>query len=231
MYHIVDLVLGIVWEMGYLGIFIMMTIESSFIPFPSEVAMIPAGYLSALWEMNIYLAFLAGTLWALLWASINYYLGMRYWAVVIRNMIHRYGKYIFLKETHYLKSEEYFASHGAITTLAWRFIPAVRQLISIPAGIFKMKFSLFLLLTFIGAGTWNAILIWIWYVAGKNDELVKRLLSEAFLIIIIVLWVIIMLYIAYVKSQAKYLRKIEETIEHNHEWEEEKKHKKTKKNI
>jgi len=228
MYHIVDLVLGIIWEVGYVGIFIMMTIESSFIPFPSEVAMIPAGYLSALWEMNILIAFLAGTLWALLGASINYYLGMRYGAVVIRKMIHTYGKYILLKESHYMKSEEYFASHGAITTLAGRFIPGVRQLISIPAGIFRMNFGLFIFLTFIGAGTWNAILLGIGYVAGKNDELVKKLLSEAFLIIIIILWAVIMIYIAYVKSQVKKLRKIEKTIDHNHELEEQKHHTKKK---
>jgi len=228
MHHIVDIVLGLIGEIGYVWIFVMMTIESSFIPFPSEVAMIPAWYLSALWEMNLWLAFLSGTLWALLGASINYYLGMKYGAVIIRSMIHRYGKYILLKESHYLKSEEYFASHGAITTLVGRFIPAVRQLISIPAGIFKMNFSLFIFLTFVGAGTWNAILMTIWYIAWKNDELVKRLLSEAFLIVIIILWAIIMLYIAYVKSQAKKLRKIEKTIEYNHKLEEKKIRKKKK---
>jgi membrane protein DedA with SNARE-associated domain len=74
-------------------------------------------------------------------------------------MIHKYGKYILIKESHYQKTEEYFASHGTITTLIGRFIPAVRQLISIPAGIFKMNYGLFVLLTCIGAGTWNAILL------------------------------------------------------------------------
>ncbi len=228
MHHIVDIILGLIWEIGYAWIFLMMVIESSFIPFPSEVAMLPAGYLSALWEMNIFLAFLAGTLGALAWATLNYYIGMKYGAVIVRRMIHKYGKYILIRESHYQKSEEYFASHGAITMLVGRFIPAVRQLISIPAGIFKMNYGLFVILTCIWAGTWNAVLLTIWYVAGKNDELVKKLLSDAFLVIVILLWTAIMLYIAYVKSQAKKLKKIEKTIEHNHELEEKKNHKKKK---
>lgn len=229
MHHIVDIILGLIWEIGYAWIFLMMVVESSFIPFPSEVAMIPAGYLSALWEMNIFIALFFGTLGAVAWATLNYYIGMKYGSVIVRNLIHKYGKYIFLKEYHYQKSEEYFSSHGTITTLVGRFIPAIRQLISIPAGIFKMNYGLFVLLTSIGAGLWNSILIWIGYFAGKNDDLVKKLLSEAFLLILVILWTIIMIYVAYVKSQAKKLRKIEKTIEHNHEREEKKKHHKNKK--
>lgn len=217
MHHIVDIIVGLVWQMGYLGIFFMMVIESSFIPFPSEVAMLPAGYLSALWEMNILLAFTAGTLGALWGATINYYLGMKFGSKVVQAMIHKYGKYILLNEKHYIKSEEYFKSHGPITMLVGRFIPAVRQLISIPAGIFRMNYLTFCALTFIWAGTWNTVLLWIWYVAWKNDELVKKLLSEAFLIIIVVLGTIVLAYVYYVKNHKKELQKIEETIEHNTE--------------
>ena len=79
----------------------------------------------------------------------------------MKSLIHKYGKYILLNEKHYKKSEEYFESHGSITTLVGRFIPAVRQLISIPAGIFNMSYTKFLLFTTIGAGTWNAILLFI----------------------------------------------------------------------
>jgi len=78
---------------------------------------------------------------------------------VVKSLIHTYGKYILLNEKHYKKSEKYFESHGAITTLVGRFIPAVRQLISIPAGIFNMSYPKFLLFTAIGAGAWNAILL------------------------------------------------------------------------
>jgi len=182
MHHIVDIILGLVEWMGYTGIFIMMMIESSFIPFPSEVAMLPAGYLASLGRMSLVLAFAAGTLWALVWASINYFGGRYLGKPVIKSLVHKYGKYILLNEKHYKKSEKYFESHGAITTLVGRFIPAIRQLISIPAGIFNMPYPKFLLFTAIGAGTWNAILLGIGYIAGKNDELVKKLLSESLLI-------------------------------------------------
>jgi membrane protein DedA with SNARE-associated domain len=206
----------------------MMTIESSFIPFPSEVAMIPAGYLAALWDMNLYIAFLAGTLWAVLWASINYFGWMYLWKPVVTALIHKYGKYILLSEKHYNQAETYFEQHGAITTLVGRFIPAVRQLISIPAGIFRMDYKKFLFFTVIGAGTWNAILLWIWYIAGKNDELVKKLLSESFLIVLVVLWTIVAAYVYYVKVHKKELQEIEEIIEHNEELAEKKMKKEAK---
>ncbi len=229
MHHIVDIIVGLVGSMGYLGIFTMMVIESSFIPFPSEVAMIPAGYLSAQWEMNILIALLAGTLGAVAGATINYYLGIHFGKKVVRKVIHKYWKYILLHEDHYVKAEEYFKSHGPITMLVGRFIPAIRQLISIPAGIFKMHYGKFVLYTAIGAGTWNLILLGIWYIAGKNDELVKKILGETFLMIIVILWTIVAMYVIYVKSQAKKLRKIEKTIEHNIEdLEKHKKHHKKK---
>ena len=227
MHHIVDIILGLVEWMGYFGIFIMMTIESSFIPFPSEVAMVPAGYLASLGRMSLLLAFIAGTLGAIVGSSINYFGGRYLGWPIVKSLIHSYGKYIFLHEEHYKQSEKYFRSHGAITTLLGRFIPAVRQLISIPAGIFRMNYMKFLLYTTLGAGAWNAILLGIGYVAGKNDALVKRLLSETFLIVALVLISIVIAYVFYVKSQAKKLRKIEKTIEHNTE-KQEKKMKKTK---
>lgn len=229
MHHIVDIIVGLVEWMGYIGIFIMMMIESSFIPFPSEVAMIPAGWLVAQWKMSLLLVFVAGTLWALVWASINYFGGKYLGRPVVRSLIHKYGKYILLNEKHYEKSEQYFADHGAITTLVGRFIPAVRQLISIPAGIFHMEYKKFLIYTAIGAGTWNAILIAIGYIAWKNEDLIKKLTSEVFLGILLILGIIIFLYIQYVKRNAKKLRKIEKTIEHNNELAYEKAHKKDKK--
>jgi membrane protein DedA with SNARE-associated domain len=217
MHHIVDIILGLVEWMGYWGIFIMMTIESSFIPFPSEVAMIPAWYLASLGRMSIWGAFLAGTLWAILGASINYFGGMYLWKPVVKSLIHRYGKYILLNEKHYNTSEQYFEAHGSITTLVGRFIPAVRQLISIPAGIFKMNFWKFIFFTALWAGIWNWILLGIGYIAGKNDTLVKQLLSESFLVVVILMGTIVVAYIYYVKNHKGELREIEKTIEHNAE--------------
>ena len=191
----------------------MMTVESSFVPFPSELAMIPAGINIAQWDMTWFAVLLAGTLWAILWATINYFWGMYLWKPIVTSLIHKYGKYIFLREEHYEKSEAYFEKHGSITTLIGRFIPAVRQLISIPAGIFRMNYLKFIFYTALWAGTWNAILVGIWVIAGKNEEKVKMLIGEAFLVTLLVLVSIVIAYTYYVKSQAKKLRKIEKKIE------------------
>jgi len=177
-------------DFWYAWIFIMMTIESSFIPFPSEVAMIPAWYLSSLGQLNIYLAFLAWTLGAIFWASINYFLWKKLWAKIIKQFIHKYWKYIFVSEKHYLAWEKYFKTHGCITTFNGRFIPAVRQLISIPAWVFQMNFIKFIIYTWIWAGIWNIILLTIWYIAWENKELISKYSSEAliwsFILIILV---------------------------------------------
>lgn len=215
MHSFVDIILGIAQNLGYPGIFIMMTIESSFIPFPSEVAMVPAGYLVALWKMNFFLAFLAGTLGAMLGSCINYGLGKYLWGPVVKKLIHQYGKYIFLSENHYLQAEKYFKSHGAITTFVGRFIPAVRQLISLPAWVFQMNFMKFLVFTFAGAGIWNIILLSIGYIAGKNDDLVQKLLSQTLIFVLVICGAIIFMYVKYVKKHAKELRAIEREIERN----------------
>ena len=103
--------------MGYLGIFIMMAIESSFVPFPSEIAMIPAGASSHAGKMSFSLALLAGTAGAWFGASINYFLGKFLGSPIIVTLIEKYGKYIFLKKSHYDYAEEYFQKNGAKATL------------------------------------------------------------------------------------------------------------------
>ena len=105
MHEVIDYIVNVVWELGYTGIFIMMTLESSFFPFPSEVAMLPAGYLSATWEMNFAIALLFWTLWALFWACINYFLGYKLWGPIIKSLIHKYWKFFLIKDEHYQKTE------------------------------------------------------------------------------------------------------------------------------
>jgi len=193
MNELVNIVVNLVWDMGYIWIFVMMTIESSFIPFPSEIAMLPAWYLVSLWDMNFMLVFLAWTLWALCWSTINYVLWYYLWWPIIKKMVHRYWKYIFLKESHYTEAEKYFKSHWSITTFLGRFIPAVRQLISIPAWIFKMNFVKFLIFTFSWAAIWNLILITIWYIAWQNKDLLEKYSKESLywvIIIVIIIWLV-----------------------------------------
>ncbi len=176
--QIINSVLSIFSWMGYLGIFMMMTIESSFIPFPSEVAMIPAGALVQRGEMIFVYALLVGTAGAWLGSTINYVLGRYLGWPVIKKLIHSYGKYILLNESHYLQAEKFFREKGAITTFIGRFIPAVRQLISIPAGVFRMNYAVFSLWTILGAGIWNLILIAIGYYAADKQEIILEYFKE-----------------------------------------------------
>ena len=162
----VDYVVGIVGQLGYLGIFLLMTLESSFVPFPSEVVLVPAGYLASTGQMNPFIAFLAGTLGSLVGASINYYLSM----TLGRSFILKYGKYFLLPEEKFLKLENAFLKHGKFATFVGRLIFGIRQWISIPAGLSKMSFSSFAFLTTTGAGIWVAILIALGYVLGEGEE-------------------------------------------------------------
>lgn len=150
---------------NYLFVFIFMTIESSFIPFPSEVVVPPAAYLActnyglAGAGMNIYLVVIVATLGALCGAFINYYLAL--WIgrpVVYRFADSRLGHACLIDRYKVEKAEAYFDKHGAVSTFIGRLIPAIRQLISIPAGIARMNVGVFALCTAAGALVWNACL-------------------------------------------------------------------------
>ena len=156
---------------GLLFIFVFMAIESSFIPFPSEVVMIPAGFLAARGEMGIgspvsavWIAIAVGVLGSLAGAFVNYYLAL--W--VGKPFLEKYGKWFFLKPEALERACEVFNRYGAATTFVCRMVPAIRQLISIPAGIAKMPLGSFTLFTGLGAGVWTAILAFVGYGLGKS---------------------------------------------------------------
>lgn len=151
-------------HLNYWTITLLMTIESSFIPFPSEIVVAPAGYKAAAGELNLFLVIFFATLGANFGAIINYYLA--YW--VGRPIVHKFagsrlGRMCLLSEEAVVKAEQYFNVHGAISTFIGRLIPGIRQLISIPAGLAKMRLSTFLIYTTLGAGIWNTILAVIGY--------------------------------------------------------------------
>jgi membrane protein DedA with SNARE-associated domain len=182
----------------------MMVLESSFFPFPSEVAMIPAWYLSSTWEMSFTLALIAWTLWALFWSIINYTLWYYLWHKTIVYLIEKYWKYFFITETHYQKTEKYFKEHGIITTFLARFITVIRQLISLPAWVFKINIPAFLFYTGLGAWLWNLALMVIGYIAGENEELIKQYSKELLIwgvVFMIVIWGIY--YVIHKKKNAK----------------------------
>jgi len=199
MHDIINYIVSIVWELWYTWIFIMMVLESSFFPFPSEVAMIPAWYLSSTWEMYFPIALLVWTFWALVWATINYFLWYYLWWKIIKSLIHKYWKYVFIKEEHYEKTEKYFQKHWSITTFLARFITVIRQLISLPAWVFQMNFAKFFFYTWLWAWLWNLMLMIIWYIAGENKELIAQYSKE--IIIITTLVIILTAFIYYMKNK------------------------------
>lgn len=176
---IVNLTGGALDNLNYFWIIVFMTIESSFIPFPSEVVMIPAAYMAAAeGQMSIPMIITCGTIGALLGALINYalayYLGR---PIVYRFANSRFGHMCLIDQEKVEKAEAYFYKHGVISTLIGRLIPAIRQLISIPAGLAKMNIWKFMIYTCLGAGVWNAILVGIGLVfhsqIGKEELIAK----------------------------------------------------------
>jgi len=175
LHGIVAWIVGLVAAWGYAGVFFMMFVESSFVPFPSEAAMIPAGYLASQGLMSAPLAVLAGIGGSLCGAFLNYQLALH----LGRPVLERVGRYFFLKPEGFEAAERYFDNHGEFTTFVARLIPGIRQLISVPAGLARMNIPRFLLYTGLGAGLWSTVLVVLGYVAGEQEELWRPLLGEA----------------------------------------------------
>ena len=198
---IVQTIVATVGAWGYTGIFLMMALESSFFPFPSEVVMIPAGYLAYKGEMNIVLAILAGIAGSLTGALFNYWLALK----LGRPFLLRYGKYVLFKEQSLQRMEDFFARHGHISTFTGRLIPAVRQYISLPAGLARMNLGVFSFYTSLGAGIWVTILAVLGYTIGHNEAALRDNLKLITLVTLGVLAVIVLLYVR-LKLRKKIIR-------------------------
>jgi membrane protein DedA with SNARE-associated domain len=193
---IIDFIVQTVGSLGYAGIFIMMFLESSFFPFPSEVVMIPAGYLAFKGEMNMYLVILFGILGSLAGSLFNYYLAVKFG----RRFLIKYGKYFFIKEETIVRMEVFFKDHGHISTFSGRLIPVVRQYISLPAGLARMNIFVFSLYTFLGAGIWVVILALLGYFLGDNELLIKEYLHYIIIVILILLTILTFWYYKRIKK-------------------------------
>ena len=189
--NIVTYLVDLVDDWGYLGIFLLMALESSFFPFPSEVVMIPAGYLVYTGQMNLYMAFAAGAFGSLAGALFNYYLCY----FLGRPFIAKYGKYVGITDEKMAKFESFFNRYGEISTFNCRLIPGIRQYISLPAGLAKMNIFTFSLYTTLGAGIWVAILIAIGYYIGDQKELIKEYLTQITIYLLLVVGLITAIYI------------------------------------
>jgi len=179
--RLAETLVALIRELGYLGIFIGMTIESSFFPFPSEVVLIPAGALVARGEMNAVLVFIAGLLGSILGAWINYFFAFFLGRKAIDILVAKYGKFLFIDKKSLRRTDRYFERHGEITTFVGRLVFVIRQLISLPAGFARMNFLKFTLYTALGAGIWTAIMIYVGYFFGSDFNPVMKVVTAILL--------------------------------------------------
>lgn len=196
-------ILDLAKDWGYLGIVFLMAIESSFIPFPSEIVIPPAAYLAYTGDMNIYLVVLFGVLGSLIGASVNYFLAMGLGRPLVYTLVEKkWARLFLLSKKSVEKSESYFLKYGGISTFLGRLVPAVRQLISLPAGFVKMKFSSFLFFTFLGSALWVSILAALGYFFGAKQEVFKLYYKEISMVLI-VFAVLILAFYAYFRSKRR----------------------------
>lgn len=194
-------------NMTYASIAALMGVESSFIPFPSEVVIPPAAYVasdpaSALYVSDVYivnigLIILVGTLGAMMGAIVNYVLAV--WLgrpIIYKFADSKLGHLCLLSSEKVQKAENYFNDHGKVSTFVGRLIPAIRQLISIPAGLSRMHFGWFMLYTFLGALIWNTVLAALGYVANGQMDLIKEYSHELSVAILVIVGVVAIVLIA-----------------------------------
>ena len=196
---LIETILLAIQKLGYLGIFVGMTIESSFFPLPSEIVLIPAGILIAQGKMNFFLVLLLSILGSVLGAWINYFLALFLGRTTVNFLIAKYGKFLFLTKKKLNKTDAYFKKHGEITTFIGRLIPLLRHLVSLPAGFAKMNFTRFTLFTALGAGIWSLILISTGMFFGSTANRFIKIIS----VIIVAFAAIIFLAYLYYKNRRK----------------------------
>lgn len=193
-------------NMNYYSITALMAVESSFIPFPSEVVIPPAVYVaeeensslkvSDSYLLNVLLIVLFGTIGAIIGAIVNY--GLSIWLgrpIIYKFADSRLGRLCLLSSEKVQKAEDYFNKHGKMSTFIGRLIPGIRQLISIPAGLARMPFIPFLLYTFLGAFLWNCVLALIGYIAHGQQDLISRYSHELSIVILGLLGLVILVWI------------------------------------
>ena len=189
--EIVNYLVSTIGQMGYIGIFALMFLESSFFPFPSEVVMIPAGYLAYQGEMSLSLVLVFGVLGSLAGAWFNYLLASKFGRKFLSKI---------MSHEKVEKLEAFFENHGHISTFTGRLIPGIRQYISFPAGLAKMNALKFSIYTTLGAGIWATILTLLGYFLGANTNLIHKYLKE---ITVVTLILVVIMIVIYVKMKKK----------------------------
>ena len=202
--HFLRWLVATIGQLGYPGIVVLMAIESSVIPVPSELVMAPAGYLAATGQMSFVLALACGILGSLIGSYANYWVAARLgrWVFV------RYGRWVLVSERSLARTERFFDQHGPIAVFLARLLPVARHLISIPAGIARMPLGRFFLYTATGAGIWWLVLMVIGWVIGKegrkwSPDLVYAYTNRALVIVIPAMVVLIAGYVIWHRRRSR----------------------------
>jgi membrane protein DedA with SNARE-associated domain len=159
-----------IFRLGYAGIFLLMAVESSVIPLPSELVMPPAGYLAAQGRMDGAIAWIAGTAGSVIGALVNYWIAH----TLGRPFLHRYSRYLLISERSLNRSEDFFRRHGEIGVFLSRLLPVLRHLVSLPAGLAEMRLGRFVAYTSLGAGIWCAVLTGIGWYIGRHAGVLRQ---------------------------------------------------------
>lgn len=194
-----NLLINFIEQVGYFGIFIGMFLESTMLPIPSEIIMIPAGMAAAYGNMNLSLVIFIGVLGNVLGAIFSYYLAM----FLGRPILLKIGKYFFIKPETIIKIEKFFKSHGNISVFIGRLIPGARHFISLPAGVAKMNFKTFCFYTTLGSAIWTSVLAFLGFGIGTNKDLIKKYLNLIIIICILLCGITIACYAYFQKKYRK----------------------------
>ena len=194
-----EAIISFINSVGYLGIFIGMFLESTIVPIPSEIIMIPAGLAAANGEMSLFLVTFYGVLGNVLGAIFSYYVAF----YLGRAVLFKVGRYFFLKPRNVVKIEDFFSRHGHISVFIGRLIPGFRHFISIPAGVAKMNIAKFTFYTTLGSVIWTSILSVTGYFIGRNQDVIHQYLTIIVLSCLIFVVMLVVLYIYIQKLSQK----------------------------
>lgn len=188
-------VLSVMEQLGYFGIALLMFLDNIFPPIPSEIIMPSAGYTASQGQLQLFGVIIAGSIGSILAAAVLYWIGRKIPKAVLLHWVDRYGKYLFIKSKDVSKALDWFEHYGHRIVFFGRMIPAIRSLISIPAGISGMPFGKFLLYSSVGTLIWTTFLACVGFYLGENQALMYSVLQKAGFLILMVFIVYISVFI------------------------------------
>lgn len=206
--QIAGLIIQLIHSTGYLGIFILMGLESALIPIPSEVTMPFAGYLVQQNVLNIWLVIIVGTLANLAGSLLAYWIGYELEETVLLSLIKKYGKFVLIDEHEYHRAKKWFDKYGDKIVFVSRLLPGIRTVISLPAGMFGMNLKKFIIYTTVGCLIWSALLTYIGFVLGANWNSLEGYYRKFEIVIVVGLILAVLWYVDHkLKLRKKFFRK------------------------